>query len=49
MGAVYPAQRDDEHYRKLVALKVVQGGLDTAGVLARFRQERQILAGFEHP
>jgi len=38
MGAVYLAQRDDEHYRKLVALKVVQRGLDTAGVLARFRQ-----------
>jgi len=49
MGAVYLAQRDDEHYRKLVALKVVQRGLDTAGVLARFRHERQILAGFEHP
>src|SRR5215471_5385852 len=49
MGAVYLAQRDDEHYRKLVALKVVRRGMDTDGVLARFRHERQILAGFEHP
>jgi len=49
MGAVYLAQRDDEHYRKLVALKVVQRGLGTARVMARFCHERQILAGFEHP
>ena len=49
MGSVYLAERDDEHYRKLVAVKVVKRGMDTAGVLARFRHERQILAGFEHP
>lgn len=49
IGAVYLAQRDDEHYRKLVALKVVQRGLGTARVMARFCHERQILAGFEHP
>ena len=48
MGAVYIAERDDEQYRKLVAIKVVKRGMDTAEVLSRFRHERQILAGLEH-
>ena len=42
MGIVFEATRDDEAYRKTVALKVGQG-LDE-----RFRTERQILAGLEH-
>lgn len=49
MGSVYSAERDDEHYRKRVAIKVVKRGMDTDEVLARFRHERQILAGLEHP
>jgi hypothetical protein len=49
MGAVYLGERDDEHYRKLVAVKVVKRGMDSAEVLARFRHERQILASLEHP
>ena len=49
MGAVYLGERDDEHYRKLVAIKVVKRGMDSTEVLARFRHERQILAGLEHP
>ena len=49
MGAVYLGERDDELYRKLVAVKVVKRGMDSAEVLARFRHERQILAGLEHP
>ena len=49
MGSVYLGERDDEHYRKLVAVKVVKPGMDSTEVLARFRHERQILAGLEHP
>jgi serine/threonine protein kinase len=49
MGSVYLGERDDELYRKQVAIKVVKRGMDTAEVLARFRHERQILAGLEHP
>ena len=49
MGSVYLGERDDEHYRKLVAIKVVKRGMDSTEVLARFRHERQILAGLEHP
>jgi serine/threonine-protein kinase len=49
MGAVYLAERDDDEFRKAVALKVVKRGIDTDEVLQRFRAERQILAGFAHP
>jgi serine/threonine protein kinase/tetratricopeptide (TPR) repeat protein len=49
MGAVYLATRDDEAYQKQVAVKVVKPGMDTADFLDRFRHERQILAGLEHP
>jgi tetratricopeptide (TPR) repeat protein len=50
MGTVYLAVRDDEEYSTEVAIKVLQsGGLETAEAVARFRDERQILAGLEHP
>jgi len=49
MGTVYLAQRADEQYQKLVAIKVVRRGLDTEDILRRFRNERQILASLEHP
>ncbi|MDR3677997.1 MAG: protein kinase [Acidobacteriota bacterium] len=49
MGSVYLGERDDEQYRKLVAIKVVKRGMDSSEVLARFRHERQILASLEHP
>lgn len=48
MGDVYRAVRADDEYEKQVAIKLVRQGLDTESVHARFRQERQILAGFEH-
>jgi serine/threonine protein kinase len=48
MGAVYLAERADE-YKKLVAIKLIKRGMDTDSVLRRFRNERQILAGFDHP
>jgi serine/threonine protein kinase len=49
MGEVYRGFRADDQYRKEVALKVVRAGQDSSVILARFRNERQILASLEHP
>ena len=49
MGAVYRAFRADDQYRKQVALKVVRGEQDSAFVIGRFKNERQILASLDHP
>ncbi|MBI4904566.1 MAG: protein kinase [Acidobacteria bacterium] len=49
MGTVYAASRDDLQYQKLVAIKFVRPGMDTAEILRRFRNERQVLAGLDHP
>jgi serine/threonine-protein kinase len=47
MGVVYLAQRED--VQKLVALKIVAGGLASPERVARFVQERRVLAQLEHP
>lgn len=49
MAEVYKAVRDDDHYQKEVAVKLVRPGRITSFMLARFRYERQILASLEHP
>lgn len=49
MGAVYLALRADQEFERRVAIKVVKRGVDTDAVLGRFRHERQILAGLDHP
>lgn len=49
MGEVYLAERADGHFERRVALKLLPAGLDADGVDRRFRAERQILAGLEHP
>jgi len=51
MGVVYLALRNDDVFQKLVALKVIGGnyGVSEPSVVQRFRQERQILAGLDHP
>ncbi|MDP9198695.1 MAG: serine/threonine protein kinase, partial [Pseudomonadota bacterium] len=49
MGAVYLARRADRQYEKNVAIKLIKRGMDTETMLRRFRNERQILAGFDHP
>lgn len=49
MGTVYLAARADEEYDKKVAVKVVRAGMNSADILRRFRQERQILANLVHP
>jgi eukaryotic-like serine/threonine-protein kinase len=49
MGEVYRAFRADDQYQQEVALKLVRAGSDSGLVIKRFRNERQILAGLEHP
>ena len=49
MGLVFEAVRDDDEYQKRVAVKVAPWWRDVALVRERFRLERQILAGLEHP
>ncbi len=41
--------RDDSQYKKQVAVKLIRTGQDFAFVIQRFRNERQILASFDHP
>ncbi len=49
MGTVYQAVRDDDEFRKLVAVKILKRGMDTDYVVQRFEIEKQILAHFDHP
>ncbi|MEM7355697.1 MAG: serine/threonine-protein kinase, partial [Acidobacteriota bacterium] len=49
MGVVYRADRDDDEYRKQVAIKLIRWGMDQPAQVERFRRERQILAELEHP
>ena len=49
MGEVYRAVRADGMYDKQVAIKLIRSGLSTGFFFSRFRNERQILAGLEHP
>jgi serine/threonine protein kinase len=49
MGAVYLAVRADDEFSKQVAIKLVWPGFDSAEVVRRFKQERQILANLDHP
>src|SRR5262249_52837034 len=48
MGVVWMAEQQ-EPVRRLVALKVIKAGLDSAQVVARFEAERQALALMDHP
>lgn len=48
MGNVYLAERSDDAFKKLVAVKVIRRGLDTDEITRRFRAERQILAMLDH-
>jgi eukaryotic-like serine/threonine-protein kinase len=49
MGIVYKAVRDDDEYRKTVAVKILPLGFETQERVERFRRERQILATLDHP
>jgi serine/threonine protein kinase len=48
MAVVYLGERDDQNYRKQVAIKMVKPGIGTEQVLQRFRNERQTLAALDH-
>jgi eukaryotic-like serine/threonine-protein kinase len=48
MAVVYLGARDDQNYRKQVAIKMVKPGIDTEQILQRFRNERQTLAALDH-
>jgi len=49
MGAVYLAHRADGQFEQQVAIKLIDLPLATDILRERFRQERQILAGLQHP
>jgi tetratricopeptide (TPR) repeat protein len=49
MGTVYRAERADGQFEKRAAVKLLSGDLVTPRSIERFRNERQILAGLEHP
>jgi len=49
MGNVFLASRDDEEFRKTVAVKLVNPLWSDDEMAQRFRRERQILAKLEHP
>ncbi len=48
MGSVYLAVREGD-YTSRVALKLIKPGMDSDEIVRRFRGERQILAGLDHP
>jgi tetratricopeptide (TPR) repeat protein len=49
MGAVYLAHRADGQFEQKAAIKLIDLPLATNVFKERFRQERQILAGLQHP
>jgi hypothetical protein len=49
MGAVYLAQRDDPQFHQRVAIKILPPSVGSPQAVARFRDERQILAALQHP
>lgn len=49
MGTVHLAERDDDEYRARAAIKVIRAAAPDADPVRRFRAERQILAGLQHP
>jgi serine/threonine protein kinase len=49
MAVVYLGERDDREFRKRVAIKMLQPGIQSQEILHRFRNERQTLASLDHP
>ncbi len=49
MGAVLKAVRDDDVYKKEVAIKVIRTDVGSGKVVERFKNERQLLATLDHP
>ena len=49
MAVVYLAERADGGFDQQLAIKLLQRGFESGELLARFEQERQILAAARHP
>ena len=49
MGTVFLAERDDGEFTMQVALKIVRQSIADRDIVERFKRERQILAGLNHP
>ena len=49
MGTVYLAERVEGGFVQQVAIKILKRGMDTEEIIRRFEDERQILAGLNHP
>nr|MDP9115068.1 protein kinase [Acidobacteriota bacterium] len=49
MGDVWLAARFDKEYKRQVAIKMVNRGMNSQEILRRFRTERQVLASLNHP
>ena len=49
MGVVYEAERDDAEFERRVAIKVLPAAWAAPALAERFRFERQVLAGLDHP
>jgi serine/threonine protein kinase len=49
MGVVYLAQREDDAFKRRVAVKLLKRGMDSEDVLRRFELERQVMASMNHP
>ena len=49
MGAVWLAERADEAFQMLAAVKLIRCGFASPKVIARFKRERQFLADLKHP
>lgn len=48
-GVVYLAERSDQTFHRQVAIKLVLPPANSDAVIARFQQEREILASLDHP
>lgn len=49
MGVVYEALRAGDDFSRRVAIKLLPAGWSASSLAERFRFERQVLAGLEHP
>lgn len=49
MAVVFEAERAGKDFNQQVAIKVMKRGMDTAAIVERFRRERRLLAGLQHP
>ena len=49
MGSVFLAERQDDAYRRQVAIKIIRQTIPDSKLAQRFQQEREILAVLNHP